>query len=477
MELVKLNNNKKLSLFSLVTMVIGAMIGGGAFNLITDMGAHAGGLAIIIGWIITGVGMITLGLSFQNLMAVRSDMDGGIYNYAKAGFGDYMGFNAAWGYWFSTLLGNVAYGTLLMTALGTFIPTFEGGHNVPSILFASIILWCVLYLISKGIKNAAFVNTIVTIAKLIPIFVFIITMIVVFNFDTFMAGFYGMTSTGEKPFNLMDIMAQTKSTMVVTVWAFVGVEGAIVFSSRARKRSDVGKATIIGLVSVLIIYILITVLAQGVIVQNQIENLDSPSMASVMEHIVGKWGAAFINIGLMISVMGAWLGWSLLAAEVPNLAAKDNIFPEWFGKDNKNGAPVNSAFVTFLIIQAFFITLLFTDKAYKFAFSLSSSAILLPYAFSAFYQLKYSKQNKAPVKQLIIGGIASVYSVWLVYAAGVEYLLMTMMLFFPGIFVYRFVQKKHDRVVSNIDKAIFVSLCIFTAIGIYYLASGRSTIF
>lgn len=211
-----------------------------------------------------------------------------------------------------------------------------------------------------------------------------------------------MTAQGGKSFDFLDTMAQVKSTMVVTVWAFLGVEGAVVFSSRAKMRSDVGKATIIGLVSVLIIYILITILAQGVIVQNKIETLSNPSMATVMEHIVGKWGSVFINIGLMISVMGAWLGWSLLAAEVPNLAAKDKIFPDWFGKGNKNGAPVNSSFVTFLIIQAFFITLLFTDKAYKFAFSLSSSAILLPYAFSAFYQLKYSVQHKLPAKQIII---------------------------------------------------------------------------
>lgn len=470
-------NNKKLSLFSLITMVIGAMIGGGAFNLISDMGAQAGGLAITIGWIITGVGMITLALSFQNLTNVRADLDGGIYSYAKAGFGDYMGFNAAWGYWFSTLLGNVAYGTLLMTALGTFIPTFEGGHNVPSIVFASVILWGVLYLISKGVKNAAFVNTVVTIAKLVPIFAFIITLIVVFNFDTFMKGFYGMTTQGGKSFDFLDTMAQVKSTMVVTVWAFLGVEGAVVFSSRANTRSDVGKATIIGLVSVLIIYILITILAQGVIVQNKIETLSNPSMAAVMEHIVGKWGSVFINIGLMISVMGAWLGWSLLAAEVPNLAAKDKIFPAWFGKDNKNGAPVNSAFATFLIIQAFFITLLFTDKAYKFAFSLSSSAILLPYAFSAFYQLKYSVQHKLPTKQIAIGSIASIYSIGLVLAAGIEYLLLTMMLFFPGIFVYRLVQKKHSRAVTNVDKMIFVALGIFSVIGIYYLASGMSTVF
>ncbi|WP_414048969.1 amino acid permease [Macrococcus animalis] len=272
-------------------------------------------------------------------------------------------------------------------------------------------------------------------------------------------------------------MSQVKSTMMVTVWAFLGVEGAVVFSSRAKHRKDVGKATIIGLVSVLIIYIMITLLAQGVIIQNKIADLESPSMAAVMEHIVGGWGAHFINIGLMISVMGAWLGWSLLSAEVPNLAAKDNIFPEWLGRDNKNSAPVNAMLITFLIIQTFFITLLFTDKAYRFAFSLASSAVLLPYAFSAFYQLKFSRQNKLSITQKIIGLIASVYSIWLIIAAGIEFLLLTMMLFFPGIFVYCKVQKKHDRSITNIDKLIFVALGIFTIVGIYFIMSGRITSF
>lgn len=49
-----------------------------------------------------------------------------------------------------------------------------------------------------------------------------------------------------------------------------------------------------------------TVLAQGVIQQNQIADLASPSMAQVLEHIVGHWGSVLVNIGLIISVLGAW---------------------------------------------------------------------------------------------------------------------------------------------------------------------------
>ncbi|MCZ2992473.1 amino acid permease, partial [Acinetobacter baumannii] len=77
--------------------------------------------------------MIALGLSFQNLTVKRPDLDGGIFSYAKAGFGNFMGFNSAWGYWLSAWLGNVAYGTLLFSSLGYFFPIFEGGQNVESI--------------------------------------------------------------------------------------------------------------------------------------------------------------------------------------------------------------------------------------------------------------------------------------------------------------------------------------------------------
>lgn len=216
---------------------------------------------------------------------------------------------------------------------------------------------------------------------------------------------------------------------------------------------------------------MITILAQGIIIQNQISELSNPSMAAVMGHVVGKWGAAVINIGLIISVMGAWLGWSLLAAEVPYLAAKDDIFPAWFGKDNENHAPVNSMLMTSLIVQLFFFTLLFTDKAYNFAFSLASSAALLPYAFSAFYQVKFSRQRSR--KQMLIGSVASVYTIWLVYAAGLEYLLLTMILYFPGIFMYRHVQKLHGRFITKLDKILFGVITLLALIGIYFIITGQ----
>ncbi len=448
---------------------------GGAFNLASDMAKGAGAGAIIIGWIITGIGMIALGLSFQNLTMKRPDLDGGIFSYAKAGFGDFIGFNSAWGYWLSAWLGNVAYGTLLFSSLGYFFPVFEGGQNVASIIGASLLLWCVHLLILRGIQSAALVNLVTTIAKLVPIFVFIIAAVFAFHIDIFTEGFWGEAGS----FSWEAIGGQVKSTMLVTLWVFIGVEGAVVLSGRAKNRSDVGKATVIGLLGTLIIYIFITLLSLGIMQQADVAGLKNPAMAYLFESVVGKWGAVLINLGLVISVLGAWLGWTLLASEIPFLAAKDGVFPKWFAKENKNKAPVNSLWLTNGLIQIFLLTFIVSEQAYHFAFSLASSAILIPYAFSAFYQFKYSRQSRHQdrTKNMVIGLVASIYGFWLVLAAGLDYLLLTMTLYAPGIFIFYKVQKESgtEHVFTKGEKALSTVIVALALFAVFGLVTGNMT--
>lgn len=471
------SGTKKLNKTSLIGLVVGSMIGGGAFNIISDMGKDAGGLAIIIGWVITAIGMISLALVFQNLTNVRPDLDGGIYSYAQAGFGDFIGFSSAWGYWFAAFLGNVAYATLLMSSVGNFFPIFKGGNTWQSIIVASILLWGVHFLILKGVESAAFINSIVTVAKLIPIFLVIVCMIVAFRFDTFMAGLYGMKGELSLPFDFSNVMSQVKGTMLLTVWLFTGIEGAVVFSSRAKSKKDIGTATVMGLLMVLVIYFLLTILSQGVIQQNRIADLGSPSVAYALSYIVGDWGAVFVNIGLIISVLGAWLGWTLLAGELPFIVAKDKLFPKWFAKENKNGAPVNALLITNVLVQLFLISMLFTESAYQFAFSLASSAILIPYMFSAFYQFKHTIQApQTSMKQLWIGIVSSVYAIWLVYAAGLDYLLLTMLLYVPGLVVYVYVQRKNQKSLITRDYVFIILFTVLALLGLFRMLTGSVSV-
>lgn len=464
---------KKLGLVSLVALVVGSIIGGGIFNLMSDMAQEASLGSVIVGWLITGLGMGMLAFCFQNLLAKRPDLDAGIYSYAQAGFGKFMGFNAVWGYWLSALLGNVAYGTLLFSSVGYFFPVFGEGQNLASVIGASIMLWLVHCLILKGVETASYINIIVTIGKLVPLFIFLVSLLLAFKLNIFTADVWGTLSGN---FEFSSLLEQVKGTMLVTVWVFIGIEGAVVFSGRAKNKKDVGKATILGLVTVISIYLLITILSMGVMLRSDLAELPQPAMAYLLEEVVGKWGAVVINIGVIISVLGAWLAWTMFAAELPYQAAKQGAFPAFFKKENQQGAPVNSLFFTNGLIQLFLFSFLINDSAYRLAFSLASSAILIPYAFTGFYQLKYSlaEDDHSRKKNILLGALTSLYGLWLIYAGGMDYFLLTMLLYGPGIILFAWVQKENRQRLFTKGEAVsafgIILLFIFC---IYQMIIGK----
>ncbi|MDF2882284.1 MAG: putative arginine/ornithine antiporter [Clostridiaceae bacterium] len=470
----------KLGLISLIGLVIGSIIGSGAFSFPGDMAKGASAGAIIIAWIITGFGMLTLGFVFQNLSNRRSDLNCGIYSYAKEGFGDYTGFNCAWGHWISSTLGNVSYLIMLFCTLGYFIPAFGAGNNLISIIGASILIWVVHALILKGVKTAAFVNVLATIGKLIPIFIFIIVAIIMFKVNIFTLDFWGNMNT-----NLGSVMKQVKSTMLITLWAFIGIESAVVLSARAKIRKEVGKATIIGLLGVLIIYVLISLLALGTMKQAELANLKSPSMAYALEFMIGKAGATIVNAGLILSLLGAYLGWTLICAELSYSASKGKAFPKFFSKENANGSPVNSLFVTNLLIQFFLICAFFSKSTYQVIYSIASSAVLVPYFFSALYSLKLTitketytmEDGNTRLRDMTISGLSVIYAIWLIYAAGLNYILLLTILFSAGIMVYyKAKNEEGSAAFTKIERTVAFVVLILGVITTYMMVTGKITV-
>lgn len=114
------DTSKKLGLGGLVAIVFGSMIGGGIFNISQNMAQGAGLGATLISWVISGVGVLFLVLNFKVLADARPDLNAGIYQYAKEGFGNYVGFNIAWGYWLCAAMGNVAFAVMLNDSFGEF---------------------------------------------------------------------------------------------------------------------------------------------------------------------------------------------------------------------------------------------------------------------------------------------------------------------------------------------------------------------
>jgi arginine:ornithine antiporter/lysine permease len=455
------------------------MIGGGIFSLPQNMAASADVGAVLIGWAITAVGMLTLAFVFQTLANRKPDLDGGVYAYAKAGFGDYMGFSSAWGYWISAWLGNVGYFVLLFSTLGYFFPIFGEGNTVAAVIGASVLLWAVHFLVLRGIKEAAFINLVTTVAKVVPLLLFVLIAVFAFRLDIFTADIWGIKNP-----DLGSVMNQVRNMMLVTVWVFIGIEGASIFSARAEKRSDVGKATVIGFITVLLFLVLVNVLSLGIMTQPELAKLQNPSMAAVLEHVVGHWGAVLISVGLIISLLGALLSWVLLCAEIMFAAAKDHTMPEFLRKENANHVPVNALWLTNAMVQIFLIITLFSASTYLSLIYLATSMILVPYLWSAAYALLLAVRGESYEgfaaerrKDLIIGGIALIYAVWLLYAGGVKYLLLSALLYAPGAILFAKAKLELKQpIFTNVEKLIFAAVVVGALVAAYGLYDGFLTL-
>ena len=184
------NSEKNLNFTALTALVVGSMIGAGIFSLPQNIAEKASVGAAMIGWLITGFGMLMLAFVFQMLSRRKPELDSGVYAYARAGFGNYMGFNSAWGYWLVASLGNVSYYVLIFATLGYFFPVFGEGNTIAAVAAASLLLWALYFMLARGIEGATFINQLVTIAKIIPLLTFIVIMFTAFKVGIFTSDFW-----------------------------------------------------------------------------------------------------------------------------------------------------------------------------------------------------------------------------------------------------------------------------------------------
>ena len=470
-----MGTNRKLGLVALTALVVGSMIGGGVFGLPSNMSSVAAPGPVLIAWVITGIGIMSLAFVYQNLAVRRPDLNAGVYSYAQAGFGNFIGFNSAWGYWIGVMIGNVAIAILFFGALSFLFPIFGNGNNWQSILGASILVWLVNALVLRGVKQATMVNIITTFTKLVPILVFIIVILINFKINTFKLDFWGADNPA-----LGSVMNQVKNTMLITLWVFIGIEGAIVISARAKKRSEIGKATVIGITGALIIYVMISMLSFGVMAQVEMAGLKQPSMAEVLQAVVGPWGLVLISTGLIISLGGSYLAWSVLVAEIPHVAAKTGIMPAVFSRENSKGSPAASLWITNGFIQLFLIVTLFAHGTYQSLFLIASTAILLPYFFSGAFAWKLARtgesyvQSESRTKDLRNGVISTVYAAWLIFAAGLDKILTCSVLYAFGIvfFVVSRKQMNAAHIFTKLEKILVIGLVAVAVITIVLIARG-----
>lgn len=470
---------KKFPLTTLTAMVVGSMVGAGIFSLPRNFALATGVYGALIAWVIASTGMLMLAFVFQTLAVRKPDLDAGVYAYAKAGFGEYLGFFSAFGYWASACIGNVTYWVLITSTLGLLWPgTFGHGDTVAAVLLGSAGLWTFHILIARGVQEAAVINKIVTVAKIVPILTFIVVVIFGLKAHVFSANLWGGPRNGGALFG------QVRATMLTTVFVFLGIEGAAVYSRYARRRQDVGRATVLGLAGVTALMVAVTIFSYGILSRAELEHLRQPSMAGVMEAVVGHWGTAFISVGVIVSVLGAYLAWTMMAAEVLYVAAKDRDMPSFLTRTSGKKVPVPALLMTSILIQAAVLITVFSADAFTFTLKLCSSLSLIPYLLAAAYALKlgargetYDTQPRNRGKELFVAGLATFYTVFLVFAAGLEFLLLSFIIYAPGTVLFVMSRREQNRrLFSPVELVILVIAVAGFITGVAALATGAITI-
>lgn len=459
--------DKKLSLTALTALVLSSMVGAGVFSLPQNMAEVASPAALIIGWSITGVGILFLAFALLLLSRLRPDLDGGIFTYAKDGFGELIGFCSAWGYWLCAVIANVSYLVIVFAAFSFFTDTpdnivFGDGNTWQALIGESVLLWFVHCLVLRGVQTAAGINKLATFAKLVPLGLFIVLAVIAFRWDTFHLDFTGVDLG-------VPVWQQVKDTMLITLWVFIGVEGAVVVSARARHKRDVGRATLLAVLSALAVYLLVTLLSLGVVPRSELAEMRNPSMAGLMVRLMGSWGEIVIAAGLIVSVCGAYLSWTIMAAEVPFLAATHKAFPRLFARQNSNNAPSASLWLTNISVQVSLVLIWLTGSDYGTLLTIASEMILVPYLLVGAFLLKIATR---PLHKAVAIG-ACIYGIWLLYASGPVHLLLSVVLYAPGLLVFLYARRthQHDRSLKRREVAL-IGLLLVAAVPATWMLVG-----
>ncbi|PLR82924.1 arginine:ornithine antiporter [Bacillus canaveralius] len=463
-------NEKNWGLWLLTALVVGNMVGSGIFMLPSTLAQIASPMGVTIAWIITGFGVLMIALVFGKLSIRRPDLTAGPQSYARALFqseskGKLAGFSMVWGYWVANWISNVAIITSLAGYLSTFFPVMgssavlftiggqpiEAGRLVTFIV-CTILLWGTHYILITNLNAAGKLNFVATVSKVIGFLLFIVAALFAFQSSN-LGEFY--TTVVDAEGQTHNLASQINLVMISTLWAFVGIESAVILSGRAKSQRDVSRATVIGLFIALIIYMGITMLIMGILPQEVLRASDKP-FVDALSAMVGDNGGTIMGVLAVISLFGATIGWVLLSSEVPYQAAKSGIFPAYFAKVNKNGSPVRALTVTNAMSQIFiFSTISGTiSEAYTFLTTSATLAYLIPYLVSAIFFLMLTIKGetydliKGPrVLDGIIAALALVYSLYVIRSgtADLQTFSLGIGLFLAGFIIYPIVNRKKSN--------------------------------
>lgn len=172
--------------------------------------------------------------------------------------------------------------------------------------------------------------------------------------------------------------------------------------------------------------------------------------------------------------MGTWFACTMFAGEVLFQASTDNLFPKFLQKENSKKAPTSALLMSNIFVQIFLFSLIINQSAYNFMAVLASSTMLVTYLLITLAQIKLPGQGKKKTGKIILGILASAYLIFAIYASGLDYILLTSLLFAPSILIFMYAQKEQNmkKIFTNKELIYVIILVILGIISIMLIANG-----
>jgi APA family basic amino acid/polyamine antiporter len=400
----------QFGLTAAMALIVGSIIGVGIFNLPTSLAFY--GPITLISMALTTVGALELALLFAALSR-RLPADGGPYAYARAAFGNPLGFANAWSYWITAWAGNAAIAVGWVLYVEHFIN--KGHTKWVTVLLVLIGLWIPAVINLSGVKNMGSVQVVTTVIKFV-VLAFMSTV-----------GLFFISSANFTPWNVSKESTITAigGGMAIALFSYLGVETAAVAAAKVRNPDrNIPRATILGTIATAVVYMLSLIAVFGIIPSSKLAAASAPFSDAANAIFGGTWAGNVMAVAVIISGFGALNGWTMICAEMPLAAAGDGLFPARFKRISKNGVPAFGIVAsTVLASVAMIINYLGSNGPTVFTTLVLMTGITaaIPYAFSALAQIKWRladhREMQTPrfARDMIVAVLSVVFSVLFIW--------------------------------------------------------------
>ncbi|GAA3377676.1 amino acid permease [Streptomyces sannanensis] len=413
-------------------LVMGNIIGGGIFLLPASV-APFGTISLLAFGVLT-VGAIALALVFGRL-AKRLPHTGGPYVYARAAFGDFAGFLAAWSYWITAWVSNAALAVAAVGYLDVLIPLHD--NKAVTLAAALIIQWLPALANFAGTRYVGAVQLVATVLKFAPLLLVAVGGLFFFDADNL------------GPFQASDQSAigAVSASAAILLFSYLGVESAAVSAGEVRDPArNVGRATVLGTIGAAVVYLLGTLAVFGTVPHDKLVDSGAPFTDAVNAMFGGTWGGSLVACAALISMLGALNGWTLLSAQTPYAAARDGLFPAVFAR-KRRGVPTVGVAVT--VVLASLLTVYNYTAGSKGVFEalvlITTFTATVPYLLATAAQIYFLASGRSELvsrARLARDGVLAVlafgFSMWLVAGSGYAAVYQGVLFLFAGVLVYAF---------------------------------------